>query len=477
MENAKQNAEQQSPVVLSVAELAAAIRRTLEGQYAEVRVRGELTRIFTAQSGHLYGSLRDLSSSAAIDLVLWKAQARRFASLLSEGAQVEITGRVSAYAPQSRYQLVATHVALVGVGALLAELERLKSALAKEGLFDRKRSLPTFPRTVGIITSPDGAVIEDMLHRLAERFPVRVLLWPVLVQGAGAAEQIAQAVRGFSALKETAPKDTLSVPVPDLVVVARGGGSLEDLWAFNEESVVRAIAASAIPVVSAVGHETDTTLADYAADLRAPTPTAAAELLTPERAVLLASLDERQASLRRAWRRRWQTAQEDLRLGATRLASREQILESPRLALDERSGGLAREATRACKDAALRLDSVGRRLAVLAPARRLDGWREQLEVRRVRLPQAMAKILTRQRDQLRTSLRLLESLDYHHILARGFALAQDDSGRVLRVAEDFSVGGEFRLTVSDSAEVRAETRGIEPRATEPQAKERKRQKR
>ena len=451
-------ARDSSPVVLTVAALAAQIRGTLEQQYAEVRVRGELTRIFTAQSGHFYGTLRDPDGTAAIDLVLWKGQVRRFASLLSEGAQVEVTGRVSSYAPQSRYQLVVSHVALVGVGALLAELERLKAALAQEGLFDNQRSVPSFPRTVGVVTSPDGAVIEDILHRLRARFPVRVLLWPVLVQGKDAAAQIAQAVTGFSALK------TMQSPpcaVPDLILVARGGGSLEDLWAFNEEVVVRAIAASALPVVSAVGHETDTTLADYAADLRAPTPTAAAELITPERAALLSALDEARARQRRAMGRGVQSAQERLRSCLVRLRQGERVLETPRLALDERSARLEVAIRRSRQDAALELEAHTRRLALRAPARRLAEWKAQLTAPQMRLRQAVAEILKRERTQLEATLRLLENLDYRQILARGFALARDSDGRVLRRGQDFSLGKDFRLTVSDSAEVWAETKAVD----------------
>ena len=452
-----EKADKPPPVVLTVSALARQIRNALEDAFAEVRVSGELTRVFKSGRGHHYGTLRDLNDDSGIDLVLWKGQGAKFASLMAEGAQVEVTGRVSAYAPSSRYQLVVSHVALVGAGALLAELERLKAQLRKEGLFDRQRPLPKFPHTLGVITSPDGAVIEDILHRLRERFPLRVLLWPVLVQGAGAAEQVAQAVRGFSALK--ASKDT-TFPVPDLLVVARGGGSLEDLWAFNEEVVVRAIAASAIPVVSAIGHETDTTLADFAADLRAPTPTAAAELLTPERAVLLGQLDGQKKGLLRALGRSLRRAEEQLCHNKSRLSQGERVLEHPRRALDEREVRLGRAVRRGLGDSAKLLEARRQRLELRAPARRLAEWQKNLHNAQLRLSSAMKDKFMRAQAELQSCVRLLENLDYHQVLARGFALAQDGQGRVLRLGKDFQTGRQFSLTLSDTAQVLAETKEV-----------------
>ncbi len=268
----------------SVAEITQAIRRTIEGRFDHVRIRGEISELKRAASGHIYLKLKD--DKAAIKVVCWKGIAERLGLALEDGMEVIATGRVTTYG--SEYQLVIERVELAGRGALLKMLEERKAKLAAEGLFDsaRKKKLPQLPDVIGVITSPAGAVIKDILHRLADRFPRRVLLWPVLVQGAGAAEQIAAAIRGMNALPSGA------IPRPDIIIVARGGGSLEDLMAFNEEIVVRAAAESQLPLISAVGHETDTTLIDFAADMRAPTPTAAAEIAVPVRTTLITGLQD-----------------------------------------------------------------------------------------------------------------------------------------------------------------------------------------
>jgi exodeoxyribonuclease VII large subunit len=267
---------------LSVSELSGALKRTVESAFGHVRVRGEISGFKRHSSGHCYFSLKD--ENACIDAVIWRATGAAIAFRPEDGAEVIATGKLTTYPGRSKYQIVVERMELAGEGALLALLERRRKALAAEGLFaaERKRKLPFLPRIIGVVTSPTGAVIRDILHRLADRCPARVVLWPVPVQGEGAAAKIAAAIAGFAAFE----------PRPDLLIVARGGGSIEDLWAFNEEEVVRAAAASPIPLISAVGHETDTTLIDFASDLRAPTPTAAAELAVPVRAELLAQLDE-----------------------------------------------------------------------------------------------------------------------------------------------------------------------------------------
>ncbi|SBV34571.1 Exodeoxyribonuclease 7 large subunit [uncultured Sphingopyxis sp.] len=271
---------------MSVSQLSAAIKRTVEDGFARVRVRGELSGAKRAASGHFYAALKD--DNALIDMVMWKGQAGRLAFRPEDGIEVIATGRLTTYPGRSKYQLVVDTLEVAGEGALMLLFEKLKARLGAEGLFDRERKydrLPYLPRTIGVVTSPTGAVIRDILHRLADRCPTHVIVWPVLVQGDGAAAQVANAIRGFDALAPGGP-----VPRPDLVIVARGGGSIEDLWAFNEEVVVRAIADCRIPTISAVGHETDVTLADYAADVRAPTPTAAAEMAVPVRAELMSQL-------------------------------------------------------------------------------------------------------------------------------------------------------------------------------------------
>src|SRR5215813_6465908 len=263
---------------LTVSELSAAIKRTLESGFDRVRVRGEISGLRRPGSGHLYLQLKD--DAAAIKAVVWRSTAIRLGLNPEDGMEVVATGRITSYAERSEYQLVVDRLELAGLGALLKMLEDRKKKLAAEGLFDvaRKRPLPLPPEVIGVVTSPSGAVIRDILHRLADRFPRHVLLWPVMVQGEGAAAEVAAAIRGFNELPERG-----RLPRPDLIIVARGGGSLEDLWSFNEEIVVRAAAASMIPLIAAVGHETDVTLIDFAADVRAPTPSAAAELAVPVR--------------------------------------------------------------------------------------------------------------------------------------------------------------------------------------------------
>ncbi|MGL4319383.1 MAG: exodeoxyribonuclease VII large subunit [Paracoccaceae bacterium] len=279
----------------TVSDLANAVKRVIEGEFGLVRVRGEVGRVSRPASGHLYFDLKD--DRAVIAAISWKGQLAKMQVRPEEGMEVVATGRMTTFPGQSKYQLIVEDIAPAGAGALMAMLEKRRAALAAEGLFDaaRKKPIPYLPRTIGVITSPSGAVIRDILHRLRDRFPRHVLIWPVAVQGQACAPDVAAAIRGFNALPVGG-----AIPRPDLLIVARGGGSLEDLWGFNEEIVVRAAAASAIPLISAVGHETDTTLIDYAADLRAPTPTAAAEMAVPVRMELLATLDALNARQLRA---------------------------------------------------------------------------------------------------------------------------------------------------------------------------------
>ena len=267
---------------MSVSELSLALKRTVEDRFGHVRVRGEISGFKRAASGHIYFCLKD--DNARLDAVMWKGGAARLPFAPEDGLEVVATGKLTTYAGRSNYQIVVDSLEVAGEGAMMLLFEKLKARLAAEGLFapERKKKLPALPRVIGVVTSPTGAVIRDILHRLADRFPTHVIIWPVLVQGEGSAAQIARAVNGFSAMPQDGPATR-----PDLVIVARGGGSIEDLWAFNDEAVVRAVANCTIPIISAVGHETDTTLCDFAADLRAPTPTAAAEIAVPVRSDLL----------------------------------------------------------------------------------------------------------------------------------------------------------------------------------------------
>ncbi|RFU14584.1 exodeoxyribonuclease VII large subunit, partial [Rhodobacteraceae bacterium W635] len=318
----------------TVSELSGAVKRTVEGAFSRVRVRGEIGRLSRPRSGHVYLDLKDERSVLAG--VIWKGVAAKMATRPEEGMEVIATGRMTTFPGQSKYQLVIEEIRPAGMGALMAMLEKRKAALAGEGLFaeGRKQALPFLPEVIGVVTSPSGAVIRDILHRLRDRFPRKVLIWPVAVQGQACAPEVARAIRGFNALPAG------GLPRPDLLIVARGGGSLEDLWGFNEETVVRAAAESAIPLISAVGHETDTTLIDLAADKRAPTPTAAAELAVPVRLDLLAWVDQQGGRLSHA-------ATQALRLRRQRLGdvSRglprvETLLEAPRQRLDWLGAGL-----------------------------------------------------------------------------------------------------------------------------------------
>ena len=394
------------------------MKRTVEDRFGFVRLRGELLGVKRAASGHLYCCLKD--EGARIDGVMWRGAAQRLAFVPEDGIEVVASGKLTTYPGRSTYQVVIERMEIAGEGALLALLAKLKARLEAEGLFasERKRALPFLPAVIGVVTSPTGAVIRDILHRLSDRFPSRVLVWPVLVQGQDAAAQIAAAVRGFSELAAGG-----AVPRPDLVIVARGGGSIEDLWAFNEEIVVRAIAASAIPVISAVGHETDTTLADFAADLRAPTPTAAAELAVPVLAEIVNQIAELALRKRRGQLRL-------VALSRERLLARSQRLPQPQALLAMR---------------AQRLDDLAERLR--------RGLRHRTEIARVELarrggalrPALLEARLARGAERLAGFARLHRQLSPDAPLARGYARVSAP-GRAL-VPNRAIAAGEPRLTL------------------------------
>lgn len=410
---------------LSVSEISAMLKRTVEGQFGFVRLRGELSGVKRAASGHLYCSLKD--EKAVIDAVMWRGSTSKLAFKPEDGLEVIVTGKLTTYAGRSKYQIVCEAMEIAGEGALLALLEKTRARLEAEGLFapERKRALPDMPRTIGVVTSPTGAVIRDILHRLADRFPTHVLVWPVLVQGDGAAAQIAKAVSGFSALDAGG-----SIPRPDLVIVARGGGSIEDLWAFNEESVVRAIAESEIPVISAVGHETDTTLADHAADRRAPTPTAAAEMAVPVREDLLAQLGELALRKRRCALRPVTLGRERLEARAQRLPKPDALLASAAQQLDD----LAERLRRGLKD---RTTLARERLRESRHDVLLPLLRSQIANLAGRLDSSgLAPALLQRRMVLAANRfsaldRVLPQLHPDKPLHRGFVRVTDSSGRTL----------------------------------------------
>ncbi|MBJ7439562.1 MAG: exodeoxyribonuclease VII large subunit [Sphingopyxis sp.] len=407
---------------LSVSQLSAAIKRAVEDGFSRVRVRGELSGTKRAASGHFYAALKD--DNALIDMVMWKGQAARLAFRPEDGIEVIATGKLTTYPGRSKYQLVVDTLEVAGEGALMLLFEKLKARLGAEGLFDaaRKQDVPRLPSVIGVVTSPTGAVIRDILHRLADRFPMQVIVWPVLVQGDGAAAQVAHAIRGFDALAADGP-----VPRPDLVIVARGGGSIEDLWAFNEEVVVRALADCRIPTISAVGHETDTTLADYAADRRAPTPTAAAEMAVPVRAELQELLATWNGRMIGAANRQQGLWGERLTALARHLPRREALYAPQRQRLD---------------DSADRLDrSQRQRLAVIS---------ERLATRGAALrPSLLARRWDRDRARLEGLGRLLDSLNPRVLLSRGYAMVRDAGGAIVTSAARAQRAGHLRLQFSD----------------------------
>jgi len=411
---------------LSITEISALLKRTVEDRFGFVRVRGELSGVKRAASGHLYLSLKD--ENARLDGVMWRGGAQRLGFVPEDGIEVVATGKLTTYPGRSNYQIVIERMEIAGEGALLALLAKTKARLEAEGLFalSAKRPLPYLPRVIGVVTSPTGAVIRDILHRLRDRFPTHVVVWPVLVQGTGAAAQIAAAVRGFSAL---APDG--AVPRPDLVIVARGGGSIEDLWCFNDEDVVRAIASSTIPTISAVGHETDTTLADFAADVRAPTPTAAAEIAVPVRGELLAGLGELHARQQRAVVRLVGLARERLDQRARRLPVPQTLLDGQTQRLDDLGDRLRRALAHRTGLAAALLAQRSAGLRPAALAARLQQGRERLAAQRLRPALALQRIEAL-RGQVGALDRVRRSLDPKAPLARGYALVTGADGQLLR---------------------------------------------
>ncbi len=403
---------------LSVSELSTALKRTIEGAFDHVRVRGEISGFKRHGSGHCYFTLKD--DSACIDAVIWRSQAGALRFAPEDGIEVVATGRLTTYPARSRYQIVVERLELAGQGALMALLDRRRQALAAEGLFDaaRKRKLPFAPRLIGVVTSPTGAVIRDILHRLEDRFPRRVLVWPVRVQGETSAAEVAAAIRGFNAL---APGATPARP--DLLIVARGGGSIEDLWAFNEEEVVRAVAESGIPTISAVGHETDTSLCDFAADVRAPTPTAAAELAVPVRSDLLGQVRELGARAERCARRALERSGEQLEACLRHWPLREELLAPQQQRLDE----LGERLPRALRG---RLDRARGELGHAAGALR---------------PGLLVAAHRRARERLDALWRVAALAHPNRPLDRGYARIEDRAGRTLISAEAERQAGALRL--------------------------------
>jgi exodeoxyribonuclease VII large subunit len=457
----------------TVSEIAQAVRRTVEDEFGNVKVRGEISG-FRGQhaSGHAYFTLKD--ENAAIDAVIWRTAWLRLLFKPEEGLEVIATGRLTTFPKSSKYQIVIEQLQPAGAGALMVLLEERRRKLAAEGLFakERKRPLPYLPNVIGVVTSPTGAVIRDILHRLNDRFPRRVLVWPVRVQGETSAAEIVNAISGFNRLADGGP-----VPRPDLLIVARGGGSIEDLWSFNEESVVRAVVESGIPIISAVGHETDTTLIDYAADLRAPTPTAAAEAAVPVRSELVGYVDDLGQRTRNCLRRSLGNDRDRLRAAAAQLPRPADVLLAAGQRVDHAASNLfaaLRHAAQAksmsfgrveprfrpalldrrVRELATRIADIGRRGATTArrllerhraayagAAARLSPLSLRAEIRQAstrlspraaQLGPAMSRFLRERRERLNSLGQLLESYSYERVLDRGFAVVLDDGGEIVR---------------------------------------------
>jgi exodeoxyribonuclease VII large subunit len=424
----------------SVSEIANALKRTLEDRFGHVRVRGEISGFKgPSASGHCYFSIKD--EGAKLDAVVWRGSFGRLRAKMQEGLEVIATGKITSYPMKSNYQIVIESIEPAGVGALMALLEERKRKLAAEGLFapERKRPIPYLPKIIGVVTSPTGAVIRDILHRLNDRFPRHVLVWPVRVQGETCAAEVAAAVAGFN---DMAVK-------PDVIIVARGGGSLEDLWGFNDEIVVRAVAASAIPVISAVGHETDTTLIDFASDLRAPTPTAAAEMVVPVRADLLSELASHHARMQRGLRRAMDERQTRVRSAARALPRPDELLALVRQRFDSASGRLVQALKANTREHGARLARVSPRLT-LAPMRTLiANERRSLDLSGRRAAQALLRLIAFQRQRFDGVAKLADSLSYKSVLRRGFALVRDENGKPVHHAAEVKSWQPLRLEFAD----------------------------
>lgn len=429
-----------SPATLTVSELSETIKTLLEDTFQFVSVKGEISGFKIAPSGHAYFALKDEKS--VIDAVCWRAKMASLSLQVTDGIEVICFGQVTAYAGRSKYQINVEKIEISGEGTLLKLLEERKKKLKEEGLFDinRKKPLPFLPQTIGVITSKKGAVIKDILHRLEERFPRHVILWPVMVQGEGAAEQIAEAIKGFNSI----PKDH-TIPRPDLLIVARGGGSIEDLWAFNEEIVVRAAASSQIPLISAVGHETDTTLIDYASDKRAPTPTAAAEIAVPVRYELLKLVNDYHKRVTHTLKRRiLENSQRFDDWGQRFSACQTQYFEKQNLLIQHLKARL-RHPQDLVNQSSLKLESLKERLVL-----------------------SMKRTLQDDTTRLTGLGQLLQSYSYHNTLKRGFCMVRDDHQKIIKSQEEATPGAYINIIFHDGSKKAQILKKTEKTAKSPQ---------
>ncbi|WP_295965625.1 exodeoxyribonuclease VII large subunit [uncultured Bartonella sp.] len=485
-----ENSAATNAVEYTVSEISGALKRTVEDRFGHVRVRGEISGYRGPHaSGHAYFALKD--DKARLEAVIWRGVMGKLKFLPEEGMEVIATGKLTTYPGSSKYQIVIDNLEPAGVGALMALLEARKKKLFAEGLFDvaTKQLLPFMPKVIGVVTSPTGAVIRDIIHRISDRFPLHIIVWPVRVQGETCGAEVAAAVSGFNTLKASGP-----IPKPDLIIVARGGGSLEDLWGFNDEIVVRAVASSLIPVISAVGHETDWTLVDYAADVRAPTPTGAAEMAVPVKAELEASVASLYARLLGGISRQFDFRKQKLYSAVRALPSVDQLLALPRRRFDEAASRLERSLTvntekkrqvfnllarglsphlvtnlvnqnrQKISHMALRLEqafialTIGKRQKLLSVTRSfnprlaetiMDKAKEADLFYFMRLQNAFVLIVEKQRQKVDMASRLLNSVSYEKTLERGFALVLDTEGKLVKNAREVPENGFLKIRFSD----------------------------
>lgn len=430
----------------SVSEVSAALKRTVEDAFGYVRIRGEISQPKVAGSGHCYLRLKD--ENAVLDGVIWRGSMRKLAHKPEEGMEVIASGRLTTYPGRSSYQIIIESIELAGEGALLKLLEDRRKKLNAEGLFaeERKQAIPHLPAVIGVVTSPTGAVIRDILHRLEDRFPRHVLVWPVRVQGDGAAEEITAAIEGFNALPESG-----AIPKPDVLIVARGGGSLEDLWAFNEENVVRAAAASDIPLISAVGHETDTTLIDFTADRRAPTPTAAAEMAVPVRQDLIAQISERYVRLGQSVNRLFSEARLQLDGLGRGLPNLTQVVEQKQQGLDGLSERLANGPERLLKTKKQEFTSVANGLRPILIQREVLRLGEAVADYSGRLRPAYDRSHRRAAEKLENLRTRLESVSPQRVLERGYALVKSADGHPVTAAASATSGDFWQVAFKDGS--------------------------
>lgn len=424
----------------TVSEISGDIKRELEDKFGYIRVRGELGRVSKPASGHIYLDVKD--DKSVLSGIIWRGNASRLKVQPEQGLEVIATGKITTFPGQSKYQMVIDSLEPAGAGALMALLEERKRKLAAEGLFaeERKVALPRMPRVIGVVTSPTGAVIRDILHRISDRFPLHVLVWPVRVQGESCGSEVAAGIRGFNALEANG-----AIPRPDVLIVARGGGSIEDLWGFNDEAVVRAAADSQIPLISAVGHETDWTLIDLAADVRAPTPTGAAEFAVPVKAEMTAQVDDLSRRLSTGLLRLIQTRRTELRAASAALPAPRDLLALPRQRFDMVAGRLEHGLKMNTQIHRNSLTAVSSGLRPITLERQVAQGRERLQVLKDRAVAAFSNQVQRQRLRLTNSAGLLGSLSYERVIERGYAVLRDEAGVPLASAQDVQAGQALKL--------------------------------